>query len=143
MPALPAGLRGLAERTVRAWRDLPPDPHGTVYGFFDGHGWNMAFNHAQARLNGIYDFADSGLGPLHQEFVYPSLTAPDLAARIVAAYEALTGRALDRRRIALLTGVHRLWELAALADDPAHVAAMVRNVAGWAAAGQAPRPPEL
>lgn len=132
LPALPPVLRARAERTVAAWRDLPPDPYGTTYGFFDGHGWNMAFDHARGRLNGIYDFADSGFGPLHQEFVYPSLTALDLASRIIAAYEALTGRVLDRRRVALLTGVHRLSELAALADDPAHVATMVRNVADWA-----------
>ena len=44
---------------------MPPDPLGTVYGFFDGHGWNMAFDHARGRLNGIFDFGDSGFGPLH------------------------------------------------------------------------------
>jgi hypothetical protein len=132
LPALPAALRPLAERTVAAWQDLPPDPHGTTYGFFDGHGWNMAFDHAHERLNGIYDFADSGFGAVHQEFIYTSFVAPDLTGRVVAAYEALTGRALDRQRIALLTGVHRLSELAALADDRAHAPAMIGHVAHWA-----------
>jgi hypothetical protein len=51
----------------------------------------------------------------------------DLTQRIVAEYEALTGRALDHERIALLTGVHRLSELAQLANDPTHVAAMIRT----------------
>ena len=123
--ALAAALRHL--------ETLPPDPHGNIYGFFDGHGWNMAFNHAQGRLNGIYDFADSGFGPLHQEFIYSNFISPDLTARIISAYEMLTGRRLDRRRIAILTGFHRLSELAELADDPAHVGSMVQNAASCAA----------
>lgn len=133
-PVLPTDFRRYAESAISTWQHLPPDPHGTTYGFFDGHGWNMAFDHAGSRLNGIYDFADSGFGPLHQEFIYTNLIAADLTARIVAAYEGLTGRALDRGRIDLLTGVHRLSELAELADDPGHAAAMVQAVADWALA---------
>lgn len=133
VPALPAALRGLAERTISAWHDLSPDPHGTTYGFFDGHGWNMAFDHGSGTLSGIYDFADSGFGALHQEFIYSNFIAPDLTRRIVDDYETLSGRALDRLRIDLLTGVHRLSELAALADDPLHAPAMIRHVADWAA----------
>jgi Ser/Thr protein kinase RdoA (MazF antagonist) len=132
-PVLPPGLRLYAERTIAAWQQLPPDPYGTTYGFFDGHGWNMAFDHASNHLNGMYDFADSGFGPLHQDFIYSNFIAPDLTARIVAGYEALTGRALDRERIDLLTGVHRLSELAELADDANHAAAIVQIVADWAA----------
>lgn len=131
-PLLPEDLRGFAERTVTAWQELPPDPHGTTYGFFDGHGWNMAFDHAANRLNGIYDFADSGFGPLHREFVYPNWISPELTARIATEYEALTGRALDRERIHLLSGVLRLWELAAHADDAEQAPAMLRIVADWA-----------
>lgn len=133
LPALPPELRPAAERLLDAYGRLPPEPHAPVYGFFDGHGWNMAFDHGRQRLNGIYDFADSGIGPLHQEFVYSGFVSPDLSTRLVAAYEALTGLALDRRRIVLLTGTHRLWELAELADDPAHGPAMVRSFADWVA----------
>jgi Phosphotransferase enzyme family len=132
-PLLPSGLRRYADRTIAAWQQLPPDPCGTTYGFFDGHGWNMAFDHASNRLNGIYDFADSGFGPLHQEFIYSNWIAPDLTARIVAEYEALTGLALDRQRIDLLSGALRLSELAELADDPEDVVTMVQTVADWAA----------
>jgi hypothetical protein len=131
-PVLPSGLRRYAERTISAWQQLPPDPYGTTYGFFDGHGWNMAFDHTSNRLNGIYDFADSGFGPLHQEFVYSNWITPDLTARIVAEYEVLTGLALDRQRIHLLSGVLRLSELAQLAYDPDHAAAMMQTVADWA-----------
>jgi hypothetical protein len=132
-PVLSPKLRLYAERTIGAWQRLPPDPYGTVYGFFDGHGWNMAFDHANNRLNGIYDFADSGFGPLHQEFVQPNWISPDHTARIADEYRRLTGRALDQERISLLTGVLRLSELAEFADDAAHRGAMLRNVADWAA----------
>ncbi|ANK84976.1 MULTISPECIES: phosphotransferase family protein [unclassified Rhizobium] len=134
LPLLPADIKGFAETVVSDFEALPPDPYGNVYGFFDGHGWNMAFDYRQGRLNGIYDFADSGFGPLHQEFIYSNFISPDLTARIVSAYEILTGRRLDRRRIAILTGFHRLSELAELADDPANVEQMIRSAATWAAA---------
>ena len=133
LPLLPPDIRTRAQVIISDFEALPPDPYGNIYGFFDGHGWNMAFDHTQRRLNGIYDFADSGFGPLHQEFIYSSLISPDLTARIISAYEMLTGRKLDRRRIAVLTGFHRLSELAELADDPAYVEQMIRNVATWAA----------
>lgn len=137
LPALPRALRRRAERVVAAFEALPPDPHGATFGHFDGHGWNMAFDHEHGRLVGVYDFGDSGFGPLHQEFVQPTLVSPDLTARMVRAYEAETSRRLDRRRIAILTGMHRLSELAALADDPAQLPEMRRYVELWAATDQA------
>lgn len=137
LPLLSPELATYAERTIWDFKALPPDPYGITYGFFDGHGWNMAFDHAEGRLNGLYDFADSGFGPLHQEFIYSNFISPDLTARIVSAYETLTGRRLDRRRIVTLTAFHRLSELAELADDPAYVGSKIESVAAWAAA--APR----
>jgi hypothetical protein len=131
-PILPPELRAYAARTIDAWQLLPGDPYSVTYGFFDGHGWNMAFDHESQRLNGIYDFADSGFGLLHQDFIYSNLISADLTARIVSEYEALTGRRLDQERIHLLTGVHRLSELAELAGDPDHVPMMVKFVADWA-----------
>ncbi|MGO4831803.1 phosphotransferase, partial [Rhizobiaceae sp. 2RAB30] len=132
VPALPGALRSFAEDTVAEWQDMPADPYGTTYGFFDGHGWNMAFDHDSGTLSGVYDFADSGFGALHQEFIYSNFISPDLTWRIVDSYEAASGRRLDRRRIEVLTGVHRLSELAALADDPVHLPDMIRHVAAWA-----------
>ncbi len=96
---------------------MPPDPHGVTYGFFDGHGWNMAFDATAQRLNGVYDFGDSGFGQLQQEFIYSNMISPDLTERIIGRYETLTGRALDRERIALLFEVLRLSELAQNVDD--------------------------
>ncbi|MEO9336343.1 aminoglycoside phosphotransferase family protein [Mesorhizobium sp. SB112] len=132
-PVLPRQLTVFAEKTIDAFQRLEPDPYGHTYGFFDGHGWNMAFDHTSQTLNGIYDFADSGFGPLHQEFIYSSLISADLTARIVNEYEQITGCHLDRQRIRILTGVHRLSELAELADDPEHVPMMLKFLEQWAA----------
>ncbi|MEK1898091.1 MAG: aminoglycoside phosphotransferase family protein [Rhizobium sp.] len=135
LPLLSSELVSYAERIIWDFIALPPDPYGVIYGFFDGHGWNMAFDHAEGRLNGLYDFSDSGFGPLHQEFIYSNFISPDLTSRIVSAYETLTGRRLDRRRIAILTGFHRLSELAEFADDPTYAGEMIDSVKAWAAAG--------
>jgi aminoglycoside phosphotransferase (APT) family kinase protein len=116
-PILTEPLRRYAERTIAAWRALPPDPYGATYGFFDGHGWNMAFDAAAERLNGLYDFGDSGFGQLQQEFIYSNMVSPDLTSRIIGRYESLTGRSLDRERIGLLFQVLRLSELAQNAAD--------------------------
>jgi hypothetical protein len=130
-PLLPEELKPDANAVLDAFQALSPDPCGVVFGFFDGHGWNMAFDHQAGRLNGIYDFGDSGLAPLHQEFVYSSFISPDLTARIIAAYEVESGRRIDRLRVDVLTGTHRLWELAEAAETPAHVAMMLENVRQW------------
>ncbi|MCO2016265.1 aminoglycoside phosphotransferase family protein, partial [Pseudomonas aeruginosa] len=87
LPLLPAAWRERAERLVREYAKLPADPLGSIFGFFDGHGWNMAFDSEAGRLNGVYDFADAGIGPLHQEFIYSAFIDADLTERIVAAYE--------------------------------------------------------
>jgi hypothetical protein len=45
------------------------------------------------------------------------MISPDLAERIVGRYETLTGRLIDRERVALLFEVLRLSELAQNIDD--------------------------
>jgi aminoglycoside phosphotransferase (APT) family kinase protein len=129
---LPPSLLRRAEGALRAWEELPPDIE--TFGYFDGHGWNMAFDHARGRLNGVYDFADAGFAPLHREFVPPTLVSFELAEGIAARYGRLTGRAVDVRRIRLLAGVQRLAELAGPPEP--RVAPLVRRlVEEWAAAG--------
>ncbi len=130
---LPASLRDFAARTLDAYAALPPDPQGEVFGYFDGHGWNMAFDHAAHRLNGVYDFGDSGIGPLHREFVPPGFIARDLTLRIADRYEAITGRTLDRARIDTLTAVLRLDEMAGVANDPALLPRITAMAERWAA----------
>jgi Ser/Thr protein kinase RdoA (MazF antagonist) len=128
---LPAALEPWAEDALEQWARSPRDPYGATYGFFDGHGWNMAFDPSLGRLNGIYDFGDSGFGPLHQEFIYSNLISPDLTDRIISAYERHTGRRLSRARILLLTDVWRLWEIAMEADDPGNLMVMLDAAHAW------------
>lgn len=132
LPMLTADIRQKAVAAIDAFEQLPPDPYGSTYGFFDGHGWNMAFDHANQHLTGMYDFADSGFAPVHQEFIYARFVSPDLTERIIASYETLTGRTIDRQRVDILTAAHRLSELAELADNPEHVRIMVESVENWA-----------
>lgn len=134
-PLLPPELREHAERTVATYAVLPPDPLGITFGFFDGHGWNMAFDYAEQRLNGLYDFGDSGFGPLHMEFIQPSWISRDHVDRVVTEYEKLTARTLDRERIELLSGVLRLSELGGLINDPAKIPAGVNAVVAWLGEG--------
>jgi aminoglycoside phosphotransferase (APT) family kinase protein len=132
LPLVPDELRALCESTIATYEELSPDPLGLTYGFFDGHGWNMAFDHKTQHLNGVYDFADSGFGPLHQDFVYSSLIAPELTWRIVDRYRHMTGRSVDVERVNLLIGMHRLSDLAELAEDPHYVEMLRTQLTAWA-----------
>ena len=52
---------------------------------------NMAFDHERGVLNGVYDFADAGLGSRARDLNYSSFISADLTDRLVAAYEHATG----------------------------------------------------
>ncbi len=133
VPALPEPLHARARDVIGQYATLGPDPLGEVCGYFDGHGWNMAFDFARKRLSGLYDFADAGFGPVHREFVYPGFIARDLVLRIVAAYAAETGRRPDQRRIDILTAALRLSEFAGATGNPDHLGDMRRNAVEWLA----------
>jgi aminoglycoside phosphotransferase (APT) family kinase protein len=110
MERLPEAMHEYARRAFAAYGALPAEDE--IFGYFDGHGWNMAFDHDRGVLNGLYDFADAGIGPRSREFVYSNLTSGDLTARIVAAYNRLTGKAIDLKVVAIRTAVQFLSELA-------------------------------
>ena len=78
---LPVELLASLTPTVDAWAALVDEPDELVFGYFDGHGWNMAFDPATGCLNGVYDFADSGFGPVHPGALVLELDLPrsDLA----------------------------------------------------------------
>lgn len=130
--ALEGRARDLAEEVLTKWAALGPDPDGEVLCYCDGHGWNMAFDHEAGRLNGIYDFADVGLAPLHREFVTLDFVSADLTARVLPDYERLTGRRVDRERLAILTGANRLWKLSQAVGDPEDLARTLRFWRAWA-----------
>jgi hypothetical protein len=119
LPLLPAEVRARFAALVDAYAALPPDPLGDTFGMFDCHGWNMAFDHQAQRLNGLYDFGDSGFGAVHLDFMTVGKIAHDLALRVADGYERVTGRSLDRRRIAILTGMNRILEVMENADTRA------------------------
>jgi aminoglycoside phosphotransferase (APT) family kinase protein len=110
--SLPPALAGFLEATMAAYGVLPDEPGETTYGYFDGHGWNMAFDHATGTLNGVFDFADSGIGPRHRDLSYASWIHPDLSRDIARRYSALTGYPLDPERVVLHNSALRFSEYA-------------------------------
>ena len=131
LPILDGRAAEFARKVARLRDGLGLDPLGITYGHFDTHGWNMAFDHKTGRLNGVYDFADSGFGPLHQDFIYLNFIARDLTQRVVSRYCDVTGKQLDFRRIDQLTLVHRLVELAEDASIPEKMPQTLANFEAW------------
>jgi len=111
-PEMLQALRDAGIRNYSIFRD-----GNQVFGYFDGHGWNMAFDHQSGVLNGVYDFADAAIGPRSREFTYSNLTSGDLTERIVSVYARLTGHAIDLRAVAIRTAVQGLSELAEESSD--------------------------
>lgn len=111
-PKLPRGYKGFLERTVAAYRKLSIAGNELVYGYFDGHGWNMAFDHQTGLLNGVFDFADSGFGSRHRDLSYSNFISADLTLRIIARYEELAHVSVDRDKVMLYSSALRLAELA-------------------------------
>jgi aminoglycoside phosphotransferase len=129
LPRLPRGYKGWARKVVSAYRRLSIKGDELVFGYFDGHGWNMAFDFTTATLNGVYDFGDSGFGSRHRDLSYSNWISADLTLRIIDRYEELTRRKVDREQVMLYTSALRLAELAEgfLSDDQA-----LANVIHWA-----------
>jgi len=127
---LPRGYKGFMKRTVAAYRKLAIAGDELVYGYFDGHGWNMAFDHETGMLNGVFDFADSGFGSRHRDLSYSNWISADLTLRIIDRYEQLTRFKVNRDRVMLYSSALRLAELAEefLPDEQA-----TANVVDWVA----------
>lgn len=131
-PHLPPGLLPKLAPTLAAFTaELARQPGETVYGYFDGHGWNMAFDKATGVLNGVYDFADSGFGARHQDLSYSNWIARDLTLRIVGRYERMTGLAIDRERVMLYSQMLRFVEFAEAAPDRDDVADRLAAIEAW------------
>jgi aminoglycoside phosphotransferase (APT) family kinase protein len=126
---LPAAMLDYARRAFAAYAAVPAEDE--IFGYFDGHGWNMAFDHARGRLNGVYDFADAAIGPRSRDFVSGNLTSGDLTERTVAAYSRLAGRAIDLRTVAIRTAVQGLSELAEPAEQSTDLELFRASVVRW------------
>lgn len=123
---LPGPMVDFARRAFAAYEALPEEED--IFGYFDAHGWNMAFDHERGVLNGVYDFADAAIGPVSREFTCSNLTSSDLTARMVAAYGRLTGRAIDLRTVAIRTAVKTLSDLA---DTDAEIGPFLATAGRW------------
>ena len=132
-PALPGDEAMVAQQVLRAVQALPDDPLGEVFGQFDGHGWNMAFQDGQ--LTGIHDFGDAGIGPWHRDLVQASFIFHDLVRHMLPTYGQRTGLMPDARRVSLLTGWHSLWEL--VTADPGGRRVALMQYRRWLADGSA------
>ncbi len=109
---LPRGYKGFMKRTMSAYRKLTIAGDELVYGYFDGHGWNMAFDHETGMLNGVFDFADSGFGSRHRDLSYSNWISADLTLRIIDRYEELARIKVNRDLVMLYSSALRLAELA-------------------------------
>jgi len=116
-PYLPPDLQARLDPALEFYSRIQPEADEAIYGHFDGHGWNMAFDAETGTLNGVYDFADSGFGARHQDLSYTNWISRDLTLRIIGRYERLTGRSIDRGRVMLYTEVLRFVEFADAAPD--------------------------
>ncbi|GAB5374575.1 MAG: aminoglycoside phosphotransferase family protein [Acuticoccus sp.] len=133
-PALYAEAEAIATAHDAAGPDM------AVFGHFDTHGWNMAYDGAAGRLRGLFDFAGCGVGPLHRDLSYTMFVAPDLTRRIVAGYRTLTGRPVDLGRVFGAHGFLRVIELCAALDEGKALAQFVAALEAFvtsAAAGHA------
>jgi len=111
-PRLPAHLQAFLERTLAGSAAPSMPPADEVFGYFDGHGWNMAFDHATGTLNGVFDFADSGFGTRVRDLSFTSWIHPALTRDIARRYSALTGIPVDPEDAVRHNSLLRLVELA-------------------------------
>jgi hypothetical protein len=111
-PKLPRGYKGFLDRTVAAYRKLSISGDELVFGYFDGHGWNMAFDHVTGTLKGVFDFADSGFGSRHRDLSYSNWISADLTLRIIERYEEFSRFKVNRELVMLYGSALRLAELA-------------------------------
>jgi aminoglycoside phosphotransferase (APT) family kinase protein len=110
-PMLPKKHLPLLERTMKAYSRTSICGDEMIFGYFDGHGWNMAFDRKTGTLNGLFDFADAGYGPRHRDLSYSNFISADLTLRIIDHYEKMAQRKIDRELVMLYATVLRFAEL--------------------------------
>ena len=131
-PHLPPSLLAKLAPTLDAFTaEMARQPGEMIYGYFDGHGWNMAFDKATGVLNGVYDFADSGFGPRHQDLSYSNWISRDLTLRIIRRYERMTGLTIEPERVMLYSQMLRFVEFAEAAPDRDDLADRLAAIESW------------
>ncbi len=107
-------IRSLLEPVVSLHEKLVVPDANLVFGHFDLHGSNFLVDEKHRQLAGVIDFGNCKFGDIHQDLSSMNLSSPDLAERVIAHYERLTGRAIDRTLVAHYTSMFYLHLLAGL-----------------------------
>jgi aminoglycoside phosphotransferase (APT) family kinase protein len=97
-------METLFEDTVIRFLRLETCPDYMVFGHGDMHGYNIAVRQDDLgpKLVGVFDLENAGIMDVHEDFFRLSLVSEPMLERVLAAYQELvSGRALDRNRIAI------------------------------------------
>lgn len=106
-----SGIRGFGRYVIEEYIRIQVAEQDLVFGHFDVHSENVAFDSAAGELSGIFDFADCGVGDVHREFHPVNLMSTDLCYRTVERYQEKTGRIIDQNRIRLYRVINDLSDL--------------------------------
>jgi len=117
--------RTIAEHEVQS---VAPDELALLHNDLIPH--NCLVDPRTGALTGVVDFGDACIGDRHQDFQYlEGLFGPELVEAAIRRYEAITGRALSRWRIALYHALAMLSHVAFAFEDP--VARQLEMKLGW------------
>jgi aminoglycoside phosphotransferase len=110
-------VRSVFEALLRRYRETTPDPGDIALVHADIWGGNLAVDLETGALNGLFDFADAGLGDRHLDLMYLHSFGSEFTGRLFRTYETATGFAISWPRTALY---HAISAFSALADTPAN-----------------------
>lgn len=114
--------------TLYAVLSVAPDDVALLHNDLIPH--NCLADPSTGALTGVMDFGDACIGDRHQDFQYlEGLVGPERLEGALRRYEAMTGRALSARRIALYHAVAMLSHVAFAFEDP--VARQLEMKLGW------------
>lgn len=98
---------------IERYRAVEVDPTDLVLVHGDVWGGNLAVDLQTGALNGLFDFADTGLADRHIDLMYIHSFGAEFTERLFRAYEAKTGAKLSWQRTALY---HAISAFSALGD---------------------------
>jgi len=107
-----------AEKTLGEFDAINPTEDELVFLYNDLHTDNMAFDDANKRLNGIYDFGDVCVGDVNMDFYPLYKFHPYFMKAVVEKYQQFSGRQLSLRRMVIYGRMGELCDLAEYIDSP-------------------------
>lgn len=114
---LDPNLKNFGRDMVREYQSWQIEKPQLVFGHFDLHDGNVGAD-SKGRLVGAFDFADCAIGDVHADFAPLFYISPDLAAKTIARYAIMTGKAIDPRRIAVAGAMCEISDLSGERQSP-------------------------